>query len=216
MKKALLLALMLASTSWGALMLNTSNASPGPGFSIFTIDGITGRVLLCDEFTPNITSNQYNASVISIADILNAISIGNNNAIKDLTLIRRGFTATAALAIYRKVAMLDLIAYASPLDSNLVASVVWANRFLVDGTGRVDNATQALLNQVNAQNFNNFDLTGFRVYAGPLNIGQTTNLTQEMTGVVGGGGGTIPEPTTALLFGTGLISIALYRRKKAA
>lgn len=215
MKKALLV-LMLTSSSWGAVMFNTSNASPGPGFSIFTIDGVTGRILLCDEFTPNITTSQYNASVISIADIVNAISIGNNNAIKDLTLIRKGKTATQALDIYRKVAMLDLIAYASPLDLTLVANVVWANRFLVDGSGPLPNGAVTLLAQVNGQDYRNFNLTGFRIYAGPLNLGQTTNLTQEMTGDGGGVVGATPEPATALLLGAGLVSIALYRRKRAA
>ena len=227
MKKALLLTLLtFAPHSWGALLTYQLAGSTNPGFFNFTIDGVTNQKLLCDEFSPNVTSETYNSVVVTLADV------AANNANAQLTTLRRfGISATTALTFYRYVAYLDALAYAAPAATQaaVAASVVQANRWMIDGlkdgktanfllggtaagTGPLPNAAQDLLTQVQSLAPGFAVDPNFRIFTSPLMANGTT-LTQEQTGVVGGA---VPEPISALYLGIGLIAMALVRKSRTA
>ena len=204
MKNALLL-VMLASSTWCAV--TTSNlfytGGVNPGFTNFTIDGITGRQLLCDQFFPNITTSPYNSQVYGLSDI---------TLTSDVALIRAGNSVTEALQKYILVALLDRMAYA---NSSFAADVVLANRRVVDGSGPTTAQSDILLALAQAQSVSTTiaQLSDFRIYSSPLNLANLggTPLTQEMTGIIAGN---VPEPATGLLIGAGLASAALVKRRK--
>ena len=204
--KKLFLALLLSCSAWSAVITQTLTNTGGvnPGFSIFTIDGVTGQRLLCDQFDPNITSSSYQSLVFGLADLTSTSQVA---------LIRAGNTLAQALDKYKLVALLDRMAYA---DASLAADVVRANRVVVDGSGATTAQSMALLALARTQAMTTTiaQLSDFRIYNSPLNIQGTGPITQEMTGIIGGGGGTIPEPGTMLLLGVGLTGIAMYRRRQ--
>ena len=198
--------MMLSCCAWSAVISQTLTNTGGlnPGFSIFTIDGVTGQRLLCDQFTPNITSNTYTSLVFGLADLTST---------SEVALIRAGNTLAQALAKYKLVALLDRMAYA---NASLDADVVRANRFVVDGSGPMTAQSTALLSLAQTQTLTTTiaQLSDFRIYNSPLQLNGRDPLTQEMTGIVGGGGGNIPEPGTMLLLGAGLAGIAMIRRRQ--
>ena len=204
--KKLFLALLLSCSAWSTVITQTLTNTGGvnPGFSIFTIDGVTGQRLLCDQFDPNITSSSYQSLVFGLADLTSTSQVA---------LIRAGNTLAQALDKYKLVALLDRMAYA---DASLAADVVRANRVVVDGSGATTAQSMALLALARTQAMTTTiaQLSDFRIYNSPLNIQGTGPITQEMTGIIGGGGGTIPEPGTMLLLGVGLTGIAMYRRRQ--
>ncbi len=205
--KKLFLALVLSCSAWSAVISQTLTNTGGlnPGFSIFTIDGVTGQKLLCDQFFPNITSNTYTSLVYGLADLTSTSQVA---------LIRAGNTLAQALEKYKLVALLDKMAYA---NASLDADVVRANRFVVDGSGPMTVQSTALLSlaQTQAMTTTIAQLSDFRIYNSPLNLQGLAPITQEMTGIVGGGGGNIPEPGTMFMLGAGLTGIALYRRRQS-
>lgn len=204
--KKLFLALLLSCSAWSTVITQTLTNTGGlnPGFSIFTIDGVTGQRLLCDQFFPNITSSTYSSLVFGLADLTSTSQVA---------LIRAGNTLAQALEKYKLVALLDRMAYA---DTSLAADVVRANRVVVDGSGATTAQSMALLAlaQTQALTTTIAQLSDFRIYNSPLNLQGTGPVTQEMTGIIGGGGGTIPEPGTMLLLGAGLAGIAMFRRRQ--
>ncbi len=201
--KKLLLTLMLSCSAWSAVISQTLTNTGGvnPGFALFTIDGVTGQRLLCDQFFPNITSNTYTSLVYGLADLTSTSQVA---------LIRAGNTLAQALEKYKLVALLDRFAYANPSNA---ADVVLANRRIVDGSGPTTANSDALLLLAQAQALTTTiaQLSDFRIYNSPLNLQGTAPITQEMTGIIGG---TIPEPGTMLLLGAGLAGIAMYRRRQ--
>ena len=209
--KKLFLALLLSCSAWSTVITQTlvNTGGVNPGFSIFTIDGVTGQRLLCDEFLPNITSSSYQSLVYGLADLTSS---------SDVSFIRPGSGNTLAQAIekYKIVALLDRMAYANPANA---ADVVRANR-RVGGSSMVTTAnSDLLLAQATALALTTSiaQLSDFRIYNSPLlNASQPAlgRLTQEMTGIIGGGGGNIPEPGTMLLLGAGLAGIAMFRRRQ--
>lgn len=74
--KQLLLAsiLILAPSSWGALLQYETVGSVNPGFLFFTIDGNQHQRLLCDEINPNVTTSMYNSTVVTLADLMTEIT----------------------------------------------------------------------------------------------------------------------------------------------
>ena len=96
--KKLFLALLLSCSAWSTVITQTLTNTGGlnPGFSIFTIDGVTGQRLLCDQFFPNITSSTYSSLVFGLADLTSTSQVA---------LIRAGNTLAQALDKYKLVAL---------------------------------------------------------------------------------------------------------------
>jgi hypothetical protein len=222
MKKLILLStFVLTQLSWGALMQYETIGSTNPGFFYFTIDGIAHQRLLCDEFFPNVSTTMYNSVVVTLADIF-----VDNAGARMTTLRKSGVSSSTALLFYSYVAYLDAKAY----DGSASASdVVLANRWMIDGlksgksgdfirggtaagSGPLTNNAMTLLTEVQSQvRFPVY--SGFRIYTSPLDA-TGARLTQEQTGFVEGAGGAVAEPSSLLLFGCGLLSIAYYRKSK--
>ena len=227
MKKALLIALMtLAPHSWGALLTYQLTGSVNPGFFNFTIDGVANQKLLCDEFLPNVTTETYNSVVVTLADVL------ANNANAQLTTLRKsGVAAATAYTFYRYVAYLDAIAYAAlgtASEAAVAADVVRANRWMIDGlkdgktsnfiiggtaagSGALTNGAMNYLTQVQSLAPGFAVDPNFKIYTSPVNA-SGARLAQEQTGIIGGGGGAVPEPASILYIGMGLLSLGLARK----
>ena len=83
------------------------------------------------------------------------------------------------------------------------------------GTGALTNGAQNFLTQVQSLAPGFAVDPNFKIYTSPLNA-SGARLTQEQTGVVGGGGGTIPEPATTLYLGLGLVAVGFLRKQRTA
>ena len=164
-----------------------------PGFFDFKVDGID-RLLLCDQFSPNVTTGPYLATGYSLAELAGATTLAL-------------FGDPLELFKYQQVAILDLQAYANPA---LAPDVVRANRIIVDGSGPHTPGADALLAFVQTQNPANYlQLANVIIFSNPI--------TQEITGFFDtGGGGGVPEPSTLVLLGPGLAGIVLKRRKRTS
>jgi hypothetical protein len=181
---AIFLCVFLAASSAPAATLYFQQFISSPGFYEFTVDGVT-QLLLCDQFSPNVTTEPYTAMVLTLADLTGS-QLDRNN---DPLLLQK----------YQQVAILDLRAYADP---SLAPDVVRAIRFIVDGHGPLTPGAQDLLDYVALQNPADFDLTGFRIFVG---VG---TVTQEQTGFL------TPEPATYAMMSIGLIGLFYARSKR--
>ena len=199
----------------GALMQFETIGSQNPGFFFFTIDGKAGQKLLCDEFSPNVTSLLYNSNVVTLADVL-----VDNAAANFTTLRQHGVSASMAFTFYSYVAYLDAKAYAGQA---LAADVVLANRWMIDGlkegksgnfvrdnttggTGPLTNGAMALLQEVQSLAVVPFN-TAFQIYTSPVDR-RGFRLTQEQTGFAG-----VPEPSAVILQALGLGVIVFISRR---
>jgi hypothetical protein len=161
------------------------------GFFVFDVNGTTQQ-LLCDQFLPNVTTQPYQATGYSLADL------------SGTTLFLQG--DPQALHKYQEVAILDLQAYANP---SLAADVVRANRFIVDGSGPMTPGSQALFDFVQTQNPANYPaLSNFIILVNPI--------TQEMTGFLdqGGSQGGVPEPGTWPLTAAAAVALSCLMRRR--
>lgn len=189
--KLALLAVLLTSSTWAATIANMQFVSDaaGSGVFIFNIDGEL-RQVFCDQYEPNAQTGPYQAHVSTLADLTNTVLGLQGDPL--------------ALFKYQRVAILNLQALLSP---TLAVDVVRAARRTVDGHGPLTPTAQGLYDFALAANANDYDLTGFRIY---------TNLrTQEVTGFDGGFNLNLetPEPSALVLFGSGVIVLAAFRRR---
>lgn len=209
------LLLTVSGVSAGTVfMQNTGHQlSPGPnaeGFYLFTINGMSNWRLLCDEFTPNVMTDQYTAIVNTLADL----------SLTTLALNGGGLTNAQILQRYQWIAILDSLAYgntaniafASPFLNSIgytdpanslqfAADVTWANRRIVDGHGPLPGKAQNLYDWVQLQNPTNYNLKGFKVYTS-----DPFYRTQEMTGY-----DPVAEPATLGLLSGGLFLIGVHQ-----
>lgn len=180
--------LLVSGSAWATTTstLVFKQAITPVGFFLFSVDGVD-RLLLCDQFFPNVTTEPYAATVATLAD-LSATQLGRNGD-------------PLALVKYQQVAILDLRAYADP---TLAPDVVQAIRSIVDGQGVRSQVAIDLLKYAAAQNPANFDLSGFKIFAS----GTARNPgAQEQTGFF------VPEPSTfGFVFLGGLMGVAYKRR----
>ena len=224
--KQLLLAsiLILAPSSWGALLQYETAGSVSPGFFFFTIDGKQHQRLLCDEFNPNVTTSMYNSTVVTLADLM------TDNAGAQMTTLRMsGVSSSTALMFYTYVAYLDAKAYAGTAQAS---DVVLANRWMIDGlkngktadflregntggSGPLSQGAMNLLTEVQSQ-ASFFINPTFRIFTSPLDASHA-RLTQEQTGYIDDpASGAVAEPKTLLGFAVGLSAIAFLRWRKLA
>ena len=213
-----------APLSWGALMQYETVGSINPGFFLFTIDGKQHQRLLCDEFSPNVTTSLYNSTVVTLADMF------VDNAGAQITTLRlSGVKASTALLFYTYVAYLEAKAYAG---TALASDVVIADRWMIDGlkngksgnflrngngggSGPLSQGAMSLLTEVQSQ-ASFFINPTFRIYTSPFDA-SGARLTQEQTGFIEDpASGSVAEPKTLLGFSVGLIAIAMLRWRKFA
>ena len=187
-KRIITLFLILGSSASAAQVYNMFylGAVSSPGFFNFTVNG-EFQQLLCDQFSPNVTTQPYQALGYSLADL------------SGTTLGLQG--DPQALHKYQEVAILDIQAYLNP---TLAPDVVRANRIIVDGSGPTTPGAAALLAFVQNENPANYNLTNFIILVGAN--------TQEQTGFLQHA----PEPGTWILLGAGLGGIVLKRRGRVA
>ena len=223
MNRLLLVSILaLASQTWGAVLQFDSNGSTNPGFFYFTIDGVPRQRLLCDEFNPNVTTSMYTSTVVTLADMF------VDNAGAQLTTLRlSGVKASTAFLFYTYVAYLDAKAYAG---TALASDVVLANRWMIDGlktgktgdflrdgtaggSGPLTQRAMTLLTEVQTQT-SFFLNSNFRIYTSPFDA-TGSRLTQEQTGYLEDpSSGAVAEPKSLLLFGLGLLAIAVFRFRR--
>jgi len=180
--KFLSLLLLLAGSLHADLIqsrLEQTKIISEPGFSEFRVDGVL-QLLLCDNFDLNVPTFPYLATVNTLQDL-------------EGTLLQRNGDPQA-LQKYLWIAILDLGAYADPSKAPDTVSAI---RAIAKGTLYLRPGAQELLDWVKTQNANNYNLSGFRIYANPD--------FQEQTGFV-----PVPEPggwRFSLLIG--LLTVAL-------
>jgi len=197
--RTLIFGMFFAGSASGTTIAQMQWISDGEGTGIFnfTVDGVLTR-LLCDQFLPNAMTGPYMANVGTLAEL------------GDTTLGLRG--DSQALQKYQQVAILNLWARIDPM---LALDAVWVSRRIVDGTGPLGPGAQTLFDLVMLVNPADYNLTGFRIYTGPLDR-DGNPITQELTGFNDGGFDltVVPEPSAMLLFGSGLAMIAVAGQRR--
>lgn len=186
MRKYVVLAfLLLGNSAWGSQVYNLFFVSgTNPGLFTFDVNGVQ-RQLLCDQFSPNVTTGPYQAIGYSLSELAGATTLAL-------------FGDPQELLKYEEVAILDLQAFADP---SVAPDVVRANRIIVDGSGPHTPGADVLLAFVATQNPANYpQLDRFIIFSNPI--------TQEVTGFSDG-----PEPRTLILFGAGLLALGWKRRR---
>lgn len=164
-----------------------------PGFFDFDVNGVS-TLTLCDQFNPAITTEPYYALIANLNDLTGT------------TLFLAG--DPLALEKYTKVGLIALQAYLNPA---LAGDATWAMRYIVDGSGRITNGAQTLLDWVALQNPANYpQLANFKIYA-PVMLPGYILPTQEQVGF----DNPTPEPGTVVLIGGGLAAVLLVRRRRA-
>lgn len=191
-----LLLLLLSGSAWAETVhMLYVGAIGSPGYYLFDVDGVE-RMLICDQYEPNVTTERYLANVATLADLTGTALVAKNDP--------------NALWKYQRVAILDSLAFADTTNIQLAEDVTWAARRVVDGSGILPGNAQTLYDWVQGENAANYDLSLFRIYTptpSPL-------LSQEQTGFEFPDQSAVPEPSTVTLLGAGLAGIALGRRRR--
>ena len=171
-----------------------------PGFFLFSVDGVTTQTL-CDQFNPGVTTEPYFAMLANLSDLTGTVLQNQGDPL--------------ALQKYTWIGILASRAYSDP---SLAGDVTRALRYIVDGQGALTSGAQDLLDWVATQDPAAYTqtLANFVIYA-PITAPGFILPTQEQVGYTGGTGGTggeIPEPSTMLLIGAGLVVLPFTRRMK--
>lgn len=159
-------------------------------FFIFDVNGVQ-MLTLCDQFNPEITTEPYKAMVATLDDLTGTFLQLSGDP--------------QALQKYQQVGILALQAFLNPA---VAPDVVWAQRYIVEGTGRLTDGARNLLDWVQTQDAVNYpQLQQFVIFA-PVKLPGFILDTQEQVGF-------IPEPATVALMGGGLVGMMLFRRVRA-